>query len=396
MFCRHSKSIASKAQKSILPTSCSYKFASSALAAKIPRIFGLRDRYLQRQMEGDISTDALLSKLKRKEPVRITVTGGAGAIGYSLLYRLANGEMLGTDQPIILNVLELPQAMDSVKGVAMELEDCAFPLLTELNISDDPNAAFDGAEIALMVGSKPRGPGMERNDLLKENGVIFQKLGQTLNAVANKNCKVTVVGNPCNTNCLILANNAPDLKLSNFTAMTRLDHDRGVSILARKTGLPNTEINYLAIWGNHSSKLFPDLRFCRIHGVEAEELIGDMRFDRFWKNEFIPKVQQRGARIIDVRGASSAASAANACIAHTRDWLLGSPQPDWTSMAVVSGGEYGVEPGLVFSYPTWCKGGSYSIVSYPAPFKEFQQYQIEENIQELIMERDTVSAYLPN
>merc|ERR1712130_456764 len=365
MFCRHSKSIASKAQKSILPTSCSYKFASSALAAKIPRIFGLRDRYLQRQMEGDISTDALLSKLKRKEPVRITVTGGAGAIGYSLLYRLANGEMLGTDQPIILNVLELPQAMDSVKGVAMELEDCAFPLLTELNISDDPNAAFDGAEIALMVGSKPRGPGMERNDLLKENG-------------------------------LILANNAPDLKLSNFTAMTRLDHDRGVSILARKTGLPNTEINYLAIWGNHSSKLFPDLRFCRIHGVEAEELIGDMRFDRFWKNEFIPKVQQRGARIIDVRGASSAASAANACIAHTRDWLLGSPQPDWTSMAVVSGGEYGVEPGLVFSYPTWCKGGSYSIVSYPAPFKEFQQYQIEENIQELIMERDTVSSFLPN
>merc|ERR1711933_566392 len=230
--------------------------------------------------------------------------------------------------------------------------------------------------IALMVGSKPRGPGMERNDLLKENGVIFQKLGQTLNSVANKNCKVTVVGNPCNTNCLILANNAPDLKLSNFTAMTRLDHDRGVSILSRKTALPNSVINYMAIWGNHSAKLFPDLRF--------------------WKNEFIPKVQQRGARIIDVRGASSAASAANACIAHTRDWLLGSSQPDWTSMAVVSNGEYGVEPGLVFSYPTWCKGGSYSIVSYPAPFKEFQQYQIEQNIEELIMERDTVSAYLPN
>merc|ERR1712129_372962 len=196
-----------------------------------------------------------------------------------------------------------------------------------------------------------------------------------------------------NTNCLILANNAPDLKVTYFTAMTRLDHDRGVSILARKTGLPNSEANFLAIWGNHSAKLFPDLRFCRIHGVEAEELIGEMRFQRFWKNEFIPKVQQRGARIIDVRGASSAASAA---IADTRDWLLGSPQPDWTSMAVVSQGEYGVEPGLVFSFPTWCRGGSYSVVSYPAPFKEFQQYQIEQNIEELIMERDTVSAYLPN
>jgi len=398
MLSRHSKSLASKAHKSLsLPSaSCSHEFSSTAMAAKIPRVFGLRDRYLQRAMEGDISTDPLLAKLQRKEPVRVTVTGGAGAIGYALLYRLANGEMLGADQPIILNVLELPHAMDSAKGVAMELEDCAFPLLTELNISDDANAAFDGAEIALLVGSKPRGPGMERNDLLKENGVIFQKLGQTLNAVANKNCKVTVVGNPCNTNCLILANNAPDLKLSNFTAMTRLDHDRGVSILARKTGLPNSEINHLAIWGNHSAKLFPDLRFTTIHGAEANEVLGEMRFDRFWKNEFIPKVQQRGARIIDVRGASSAASAANACIAHTRDWLTGSAQPDWVSMAVVSNGEYGVEPGLVFSYPTWCKGGSYSIVSYPAPFKEFQQYQIEQNIEELIMERDTVSAYLPN
>jgi len=347
-------------------------------------------------LEGDIQTDALLAKMKRKEPVRVTVTGAAGAIGYALLYRLANGEMLGPDQPIILNCLELPAAMNAARGVAMELEDCAFPLLTELNISDDPNQAFDGCEVALMVGSRPRGPGMERNDLLKENGAIFQKLGQVLNSVANKNCKVTVVGNPCNTNCLILANNAPDLKLSNFTAMTRLDHDRGVSILSRKTALPNSVINYVAIWGNHSAKLFPDLRFCQIHGVEAEEMIGEMRFDRFWKNEFIPKVQQRGARIIDVRGASSAASAANACIAHTRDWLLGSAQPDWVSMAVVSQGEYGVEPGLVFSYPTWCKGGSYSIVSYPAPFKEFQQWQIEQNIEELIMERDTVSAFLPN
>jgi len=347
-------------------------------------------------MQGEISTDALTAKLQRKEPVRVTVTGGAGAIGYALLSRLANGEMLGPDQPIILNCLELPPAMNALRGVAMELEDCAFPLLSELNISDDPNAAFDGCEVALMVGSKPRGPGMERNDLLKENGVIFQKLGQVLNQVANKNCKVTVVGNPCNTNCLILANNAPDLKRANFTAMTRLDHDRAVSILSRKLLLPSNEVNYVAIWGNHSSKLFPDLRFCRIHGVEVEEAIGEMRFERFWKNEFVPKVQQRGARIIDVRGASSAASAANACIAHTRDWLLGSPQPDWTSMAVISNGEYGVEPGLVFSYPTWCKGGAYAVVSYPAPFNEYQQWQLEQNLDELIYERDTVSAYLPN
>jgi len=396
MFSRHSKSLASRLSPSASSLSSPHTFASSALSAKLPRVFGIRDSYLNRQLEGDIATDALTAKLKRKEAVRVTVTGAAGAIGYGLLYRLANGEMLGTDQPIILNCLELPGAMNALRGVAMELEDCAFPLLQELNISDDPNAAFDGCEIALMVGSKPRGPGMERNDLLKENGVIFQKLGQVLNNVANKNCKVTVVGNPCNTNCLILANNAPDLKLSNFTAMTRLDHDRGVSILARKTQLPNSVINYLAIWGNHSSKLFPDLRFCKIHGVEVEEIIGEMRFDRFFKNEFIPKVQQRGARIIDVRGASSAASAANACIAHTRDWLLGSSQPDWCSMAVASSGEYGVEPGLIFSYPTWCKGGSYSIVSYPAPFDEFQQYQIEANLDELTSERDAVSAYLPN
>merc|ERR1719461_1484302 len=273
MFTRRAKSLVSTASKS-LSSASSQSSASSALSAKLPRAFGIRDRYLERQLEGDIQTDALLAKMKRKEPVRVTVTGAAGAIGYALIYRLANGEMLGPDQPIILNCLELPGAMNAARGVAMELEDCAFPLLTELNISDDPSEAFDGCEVALMVGSKPRGPGMERNDLLKENGVIFQKLGQTLNSVANKNCKVTVVGNPCNTNCLILANNAPDLKLSNFTAMTRLDHDRGVSILARKTGLPNSEVNFLAIWGNHSSKLFPDLRFCKIHGVDVDELLG--------------------------------------------------------------------------------------------------------------------------
>eukprot|EP01083_Nonionella_stella_P190613 705895_1 len=337
-----------------------------SFANKIPRIFGLRDHYLNRELENNISTDGFLNKLQRKEAIRITVTGAAGAIGYSLLYRICNGEMLGINQPIILNCLELPSAMNQLRGVAMELEDCAFPLLTELNISDDPNKAFDGCEIALMVGSKPRGPGMERNDLLKENGIIFQKLGQTLNSVANKNCKITVVGNPCNTNCLILANNAPDLKLKNFTAMTRLDHDRGVSILSRKTSQPNNEINYFTIWGNHSSKLFPDLRFTKIHGVDVNELIGEMRFNRFYKNEFIPKVQQRGARIIDIRGASSAASAANACISHTRDWLTGSKQPDWTSMATISQGEYDVPPGLVFSYPTICKNGSYNIISYPA------------------------------
>jgi len=278
----------------------------------------------------------------------------------------------------------------------MELEDSAMPLLENVIITDDPVKAFDGCEIGLLVGSKPRGPGMERGDLLKDNGVIFQKLGKVINEKAERYVRLTVVGNPCNTNCLILANNAPNIPLKNFSAMTRLDHDRGVGFLTQKTILPPNEINYFAVWGNHSATMFPDLKHTTIHGVSWSELIGHKRADRYYRNEFIPKVQQRGAHIISVRGSSSAASAANACLAHTRDWILGSPQKDWQSMAVISNGEYGVPPGLVFSYPVWCHDGSYDIVSYPSAFDEFQQYNIEQNISELQQERDVVSSFLPN
>jgi len=345
-----------------------------------------------KQLDND--HDPLLQKIRSKQPVRVTVTGPAGAIGYSLLFRLANGELLGAGQPISLSCLELPQALNALKGAAMELEDCAFPNLTSVTVTDDPNQAFDGCEIALLVGSKPRGPGQERSDLLKENGRIFQKLGQVMNEKAAKYCRVTVVGNPCNTNCLILANNCPDLSWRNFTAMTRLDHDRGLAMIARKCMLPVTEVNYFAIWGNHSSTMFPDLDHVRIHGVPWRELVGYFRSERYWQNEFIPKVQQRGAQIISVRGSSSAASAANAALAHTRDWILGTPQCDWTSMAVLSHGEYGVPRGLIASFPVWCKQGSWEIAKYPSAFTAFQQYYIEQTIKELESERDMVSEML--
>ena len=259
----------------------------------------------------------------------------------------------------------------------MELRDCAFPMIEGINITDDPNEAFDGCEIGLMVGSKPRGPGQPRSELLRDNGQIFQKLGQIINKQASTNCRITVVGNPCNTNCLILANNCPDIPIKNFTAMTRLDHDRCVSILARKTQLPSNEINYVACWGNHSESMFVDTRCTQLHGSPFEEIIGEVRAERYYRNELIPKVQLRGKRIIDVRGSSSAASAANACLAHTRDWCLGTTQPDWVSMGIVSQGQYGVTPGLVFSYPVWCEKGSYRIVSYPYSFNEFQQYLMQ-------------------
>lgn len=378
----------------LVPSLSCKTFSNSA--SLLPRVFGIRDKYLSRESENETASHPLLNKLKRKEGVRVTVTGAAGAIGYSLVYRICNGELLGNDIPIYLSLLELPQAMNALAGVAMELDDCAFPLLSELIITDDASHAFDGCEIALMVGSKPRQSGMERADLLRDNGHIFQTLGQVMNRVASRYCRTTVVGNPCNTNCMILANNAPDLPLSSFTAMTRLDHNRAVSILSRKTQLPVNEINYSCIWGNHSSTMLPDIENCTIHGVPWKELIGFQRADRFFTNEFMPKVQERGARIIAVRGSSSAASAANACLDHTRDWMLGSPQPDWTSMAVVSNGEYGVPHGLVFSYPVWCKNGALQIVSYPTNINEFQQFHMEENIRELENEKDMVSSFLPN
>jgi len=366
-----------------------------------PSAFGIRQRQLDTLNAQLTSSDPLLQKIRSKQPVRVSVTGAAGAIGYALLFRIANGELLGPDVPIDLNMIELPMALKAAQGVAMELDDCAFPLLNSLKVTDNPDEGFDGCEIALLVGSKPRGPGMERADLIRDNGGIFKATGQTLNKFAEKYCRVTVVGNPCNTNALIACNNAPDIPARNFTAMTRLDHDRAVGFLAKKTMLPANEINRFAIWGNHSATMFPDLSNTQIHGVSWHELIGGFRSFRYWRNEFMPKIQQRGARIIEVRGKSSAASAANAAMAHTRDWCLGTPQPDWTSMAVVSDGEHGVPAGLVFSYPVWCKDGGYTIVTDDEQtdtqfhmWREFKDYHIERNVQELLAERDIVSDLL--
>jgi len=368
-----------------------------------PSAFGIRQRQLDTLNAKLVNSDPLVKKIRNKQPVRVAVTGGAGAIGYALLFRIANGELLGPDQPVEISAVELPFAMNALRGVAMELEDCAFPLLSKLNITDDPEKGFEAADIALLVGSKPRGPGMERADLIRENGVIFQKTGQTLNRVAERHCRTTVVGNPCNTNALIAANNAPDIPARNFTAMTRLDHDRAVGFLAKKTMMPVNEVNHFAIWGNHSATMFPDISNTTIHGVPAHELVGEFRFQRFWQNEFIPKVQQRGAKIIQVRGSSSAASAANACIAHTRDWCLGTPIPDWQSMAVISDGEYGVPAGLCFSYPVRCQNGGYTVVTddeqpvtHAKWWYQMKEYHIENNVQELLAERDVVSSLLPN
>lgn len=365
-----------------------------------PSMFGIRQRQLDTLSSELIATDPLLDKIARKQPVRVTVTGGAGAIGYALLFRLANGELLG-DVPLQITAVELPMAMKALKGVQMEIEDCAFPLVDSFKITDNPDEAFAGAEIALLVGSKPRGKGMERADLIRDNGVIFKETGKCLDKFAEKYCRTTVVGNPCNTNALIACNNAPSIPARNFTAMTRLDHDRAVGFISRKTMLPSNEINKFAIWGNHSATMFPDLSNTTCHGVPWAELVGEFRADRWWRNELMPKVQQRGARIIEVRGSSSAASAANAALAHTRDWCLGSPQPDWTSMGIVSDGEHGVPAGLVFSYPVRCTGGVYTVVTEDENtdphfymYQELKEYHIEQNVKELLAERDIVSDML--
>jgi len=362
----------------------------------VPDLFGMKDNAKRKATLSRVSQDPLLAKLANKEPVRVAVTGPAGAIGYAMLFRLLNGEMLGPDQPIIVHAIELPQAMEQLKGVEMEVEDCAFPLLKEFIPTDSLEKGLDGVDIALLVGSKPRGPGMERSDLIMDNGVIFQKIGQALDQFAAKHCRVTVVGNPCNTNCMIAANNAPSLKIENFTAMTRLDHDRMVGLISQKTMLPANEINKIAVWGNHSATMFPDITHTQAHGATLRELIGNFRWDRYIQHEMTPRIQQRGAEIIKARGKSSAASAANAAMMHTRDWCLGTNGLDWVSMGVVSGGEYNVPPGLVFSYPTWCVGGSYEIITPPAPFGAWEQYMMENNIAELEMERDVVASLLPN
>ena len=297
--------------------------------------------------------------MNASSPVKVTVTGAAGAIGYSLLFRIASGQMLGEDTPVQLRLLEIPQAMDAVKGVAMELDDCAFPLLAGIDMYDDPNQAFDGAQVALLVGARPRSKGMERGDLLEANGGIFKPQGEAINAHADDSVRVLVVGNPANTNALIAQSNAPDVPAERFTAMTRLDHNRAIAQLARKSGAAVADISNMTIWGNHSATQYPDIFHAKVGGTNAAEAVDDQNW---LETDFIPTVQKRGAAIIEARGASSAASAANAAIDHVRDWTLGTPEGDWVSMAIPSDGSYGVDEGVISSFPVTCSGGAYEIV----------------------------------
>lgn len=291
-------------------------------------------------------------------PVRVTITGAAGQIGYQLAFRIASGQMLGSDQPVILQLLEIPPALPALKGVVMELDDCAFDTLAGIVATDDPNVAFKDADYALLVGARPRGPGMERKDLLEANAAIFSVQGKAINEYANRDISVLVVGNPANTNALIASSNAPDIVPRNFTAMTRLDHNRALAQLAAKTDSHVSDIRQMTIWGNHSATQYPDIYQAIVKSNRAPDLV-----DQDWLvSEFIPVVQKRGAAIIDARGASSAASAASAAIDHMHDWALGTPNDDWVSMAIPADGSYGIEPGIVYSYPVRCSGGRYDIV----------------------------------
>ncbi|HLS79519.1 MAG TPA: malate dehydrogenase [Nocardia sp.] len=326
-----------------------------------------------------------MSAAERNAPVTVTVTGAAGQIAYGLLFRIASGAMLGSDTPVRLRLLEIPAAVASLEGVAMELEDGAFPLLDSIDISDDPEVGFAGANVALLVGARPRTAGMERADLLAANGQIFTEQSRAINAVAAGDVKVLVVGNPANTNAFIAASNAPDVPAERFTAMTRLDHNRAIAQLAAKTGVPGAEIHRIAVWGNHSATQYPDITHATVAGRPALELV-----DRQWlAEEFIPTVQQRGTAIIQARGASSAASAASAAIDHIHDWVLGTPEGEWTSMAVPSDGSYGVPEGLISSFPVTCADGRYRIVE-GLEIDEFSRDRIEASVAELAAERDAV------
>lgn len=325
-----------------------------------------------------------------KPAVKVTVTGAAGQISYGLLFRIASGAMLGDDQPVILQLLEITPALDALKGVAMELDDCAFPLLESIVCTDDANVAFKDTDYALLVGARPRGPGMERKDLLEANAAIFSAQGKAINAVASRNIKVLVVGNPANTNALIAQRNAPDIDPRNFTAMTRLDHNRAMTQLAQKTNNPVTAVSHMTIWGNHSATQYPDLFHAKVNGTAATDLI-----DQAWyEGTFIPEVQQRGAAIIAARGASSAASAANAAIDHVRTWALGSPANDWVSMGVYSDGSYGIAEGLIYSFPVTCSNGEWGIVQ-GLEIDAFSQAKMDATEQELTEERDAVQHLLP-
>ncbi len=325
-----------------------------------------------------------------KSPVRVTVTGAAGQISYSLLFRIAAGEMLGADQPVILQMLEITPALGALQGVAMELEDCAFPLLADMVCTDDASVAFKDTDYALLVGARPRGPGMERKDLLEANAAIFSVQGKAINAVAKRAIKVLVVGNPANTNALIAQRNAPDINPRQFTAMTRLDHNRALTQLALKTGKSVNDVSKMIIWGNHSATQYPDVHHALVGGAPALSLV-----DQAWyESHLIPTVQQRGAAIIQARGASSAASAANAAISHMRTWVLGSADNDWVSMGVYSDGSYGIDNGLIYSVPCVCKNGDWQAVQ-GLTINEFSRAKMDATAQELREERDAVKHLLP-
>jgi malate dehydrogenase len=320
-------------------------------------------------------------------PTTVTVTGAAGQIGYALLFRIASGQLLGPDTPVRLRLLEIPQAVKAAEGTAMELEDCAFPLLSGIDITDDATAAFDGANVALLVGARPRSKGMERGDLLEANGGIFAPQGRAINAGAADDIRVLVVGNPANTNALIAQAAAPDVPAERFTAMTRLDHNRALSQLAAKLSVPITEIRKLTIWGNHSATQYPDLFHCEVNGKTAAQQV-----DEAWlRDEFIPRVAKRGAEIIEVRGASSAASAANAAIDHVHDWVNGTADGDWTSAAIPSDGSYGVPEGIISSFPVTSTGGKWEIVQ-GLEIDAFSRERIDASVAELAEERETVKG----
>ena len=324
-----------------------------------------------------------------KSPVRVTITGAAGQIGYQLAFRIASGQMLGTDQPVILQLLEIPPALTALNGVVMELKDCAFSTLAGVVATDDPDTAFKDSDYALLVGARPRGPGMERKDLLQANAAIFSVQGKAINDCASRDIHVLVVGNPANTNALIASSNAPDIDPKNFTAMMRLDHNRAMAQLAEKTDSHVTDIRRMTIWGNHSATQYPDVNHATVNGQEVSGLV-----DQSWlADEFIPVVQQRGAAIIEARGASSAASAASAAIDHMRDWALGTASDDWTSMAIPADGSYGVEPGIVYSYPVRCNGGAYEIVQ-GLDISDFSRERMDATETELREERAAIEELL--
>jgi malate dehydrogenase len=319
-------------------------------------------------------------------PVRVAVTGAAGQIGYALLFRIASGQLLGPDTSVHLSLLEIPAAVKAAEGTAMELDDCAFPLLAGVDIYDDPSQAFRSVNIALLVGARPRTKGMERGDLLEANGGIFKPQGQALNEHAASDLKVLVVGNPANTNCLIAQSNAPDVPRERFTAMMRLDHNRAIAQVARKTRVDVSDVTNMTIWGNHSATQYPDVFHSKVKGANGAESVND----RDWiENEFIPTVQKRGAAIIEARGASSAASAANAAVDHIHDWVLGTPSGDWVSMAIASDGSYGVHEGIFCGYPCTCAGGEFTIVP-GLELDDFSRGRIDASVKELLEERDAV------